>query len=65
MRILRIKDVTEKTALCRSKIYQMMDTGDFPKSIKLGARSVGWLDSEVENWIESKVMERDQCCATE
>ncbi len=62
MKILRIKDVTETTGFCRSQIYSLMETGAFPQSIKLGVRSVGWVDTEVENWIKSKVVARDLQC---
>tara|TARA_B100000161_G_C33294789_1_gene300213 strand:+ start:387 stop:503 length:117 start_codon:yes stop_codon:yes gene_type:complete len=33
----------------------MMDEGDFPKQIALGARSVVWVRSEVEDWFAQKV----------
>ena len=59
MRILRLKDVIEKTGLARSTIYKYVDTGDFPKQISLGGRSVGWVDSEVHEWIIKAIEERD------
>ncbi|PPI78612.1 AlpA family transcriptional regulator [Marinobacter flavimaris] len=59
MRILRLKDVIEKTGLARSTIYKYVDTGDFPKPISLGGRSVGWVDSEVHEWIIKAIEERD------
>ncbi len=64
MRILRIKEVIEKTSIGRTKLYEMMDAGDFPRSIKLGARSVGWVETEVDGWIKSRIMERDQIRCT-
>ena len=65
MKILRIKEVTEKTSMCRSQIYQLMDTGEFPQSVRLGPRSVGWVDTEVDNWIKSRITERDTPHGTE
>lgn len=59
MKILRIKEVIEKTSIGRTKLYEMMDAGEFPRSVKLGARSVGWVDAEVDEWIMSRVLERD------
>jgi prophage regulatory protein len=32
-----------------------MKTGDFPHSISLGLRSIGWIESEVQAWIDSKI----------
>jgi prophage regulatory protein len=59
MRILRLKDVIEKTGLARSTIYKYVDLNTFPKPISLGGRSVGWIDSEVHAWVAEKVENRD------
>lgn len=58
-KILRLKDVLETTGLSRATMYKMMTDGAFPKSISLGERSVGWLESEVQEWILAKIEERD------
>jgi prophage regulatory protein len=54
-RIISIKDVQHLTSLCKSSIYELMRLGEFPRSIDLGARRVGWLLSEVEGWIRGRV----------
>jgi prophage regulatory protein len=59
MRILRLKDVIEKTGLARATVYKHMAAGTFPKPIPLGGRSVGWVDSEVHSWILSAIQDRD------
>jgi prophage regulatory protein len=59
MRILRLKDVIEKTGLARSTIYKYVDAGIFPKPIPLGGRSVGWVDAEVHEWITEKIENRN------
>lgn len=51
----RINAVKSKVGLSRSTIYLMMAAGTFPKSISLGPRSVAWLDSELDIWMDSKV----------
>ena len=52
---IRLPQVIELTGLAKSSIYRLIDEGDFPKQIPLGARSVGWVKSQVEDWILSKV----------
>lgn len=59
-RILRRKAVTEKTGLERSAIYERMKLGTFPKQVKIGPKSVGWVESEVNNWISERVRRRDE-----
>lgn len=51
----RLNAVKLKIGLSRSSIYVMMAAGTFPKSISLGLRSVAWLDSDIDAWIDSKV----------
>ncbi|EHK2889843.1 AlpA family transcriptional regulator [Vibrio parahaemolyticus] len=55
MRFLKLKEVMEKTALSRSAIYRKMSEGAFPKSVNLGDRAVAWVESEVDDWMESIV----------
>lgn len=61
MRILRLRDVMEKTGLARSTVYKYIEAGTFPKPIDLGGRSVGWVDEEINDWILEKITQRDSC----
>ncbi|CZG54754.1 Predicted transcriptional regulator [Legionella pneumophila] len=56
-RILRLRDVELKTGRPCSSIYWMMANNTFPRNIQLGKRSVGWLESEIDQWIEDKIKE--------
>lgn len=58
-RILRLPAVIERTGLSRSSIYSYQQDKRFPRSIPLGGRNVGWLESDIEKWIESKIMEQE------
>lgn len=59
MKFLRLKDVMECTGLARSTVYKLIEEGSFPKSVSLGARAVAWVEGEVQEWILSKIEERD------
>jgi prophage regulatory protein len=50
-RIVRRPQVESQTGLSRSTIYSKMADGTFPKPVKLGENSVGWKESEIQNWI--------------
>ena len=57
-RILRRPDVEARTGLSRSTIYEWMKRGEFPQPVALGARLVGWSETDIEAWLaarESKV----------
>ena len=54
-RILRLADVKARTGLSRSTIYLNISKGTFPKHISLGERCVGWLESEIDTWITTRI----------
>lgn len=53
--ILRRRQVQQRTGLSRSTLYQYIKDGVFPASIQLGPRAVGWLESDVSDWISARV----------
>jgi len=59
-RVIRLDGVMNKTGLGRSVIYMHMKAGTFPQSIKLGARAVGWLESDIDDWIDQRIAETPQ-----
>ncbi len=54
-KILRLKAVKEWTGLSRSTIYLMINKGEFPKNVRIGAKAVGWIDSDLQSWLESRI----------
>lgn len=58
--IIRLKEVMDLTGLSRSTIYKYIAEGQFPIPVALGDRCVGWVESEVHDWILAKVAERDK-----
>lgn len=53
-RVLRMPDVMMIVGLKKTSIYMMMQSGQFPASLRLGARSVGWRSSVINQWLESR-----------
>ena len=68
-RFIRLPEVLSRTGYGRTTIYRKMEDGSFPRSVKLGGpledpnafdcRAVAWIEDEVEQWIESRIDERD------
>ncbi len=54
-RVLRLPRVQARTGLSRSTIYVRVANGSFPQPIRLGARAIGWLESEVDAWIREQI----------
>jgi len=53
--ILRRREVEARTGLSRSTIYLRCSTKTFPTPIRLGGRAVGWVESEIEAWLQEQV----------
>jgi prophage regulatory protein len=53
--ILRLALVKQRTGLSRSSIYSGVKQGTFPAQISLGPRAVGWLESSIDEWIQSRI----------
>jgi prophage regulatory protein len=56
---IKLPQVMAQTGLSRSHIYALAHEGKFPKPVKLSERSSAWVESEVQEWIESRIAERD------
>ena len=52
-RLLRKADIVERTGLSYATIYNMMKAGTFPQSRRAGKQAVGWIESEVTDWIRN------------
>ncbi len=53
--ILRLTDVVKKIGLSRSTIYVRIKQNDFPSPIHLGNKSIGFIESELDDWIEGRI----------
>lgn len=56
-RVLRRKEVEQIVGYGSSQIYALKAQGKFPQPIRLGANRVGWLASEVYQWLAERVAE--------
>jgi len=55
VRMLRLPEVVNRTALSRSQIYRLIELGTFPKQVALGERSAGWVEEEVDGWLRERI----------
>ena len=57
-RILRKPEVLAKVALSDASVWRLEKQGRFPRRVKLGPQSVGWFESEVDEWMTERAEER-------
>ena len=53
--ILRLPTVKARTGLSRSTIYLRISEDRFPRPISLGGRAVGWIEAEIDDWLELQI----------
>lgn len=55
VRILRVRQVGERTGLSRSTIYELVAEGVMPPPVRIGHRTVGWVESEVDEFLRRRI----------
>ena len=69
-RFIRLPEVLSRTGFGRTSVYRKMAEGTFPKSLKLGgppkdpnkfdSRAIGWIEDEVDQWIQDRIEDRQE-----
>ena len=54
-RFMRLPEVLERTGLSKPWIYRLIGRGEFPSPIKLGGRAIGFIESEIDEWIDHMI----------
>lgn len=58
--LLRLPKVMEKTGLKRATIYLHIKQNTFPKQFKIGQRAVAWLESDIDAWIDERLVKMEE-----
>mgnify|MGYP000212144298 FL=1 len=54
-RIISLREVLSRTSMSRSAIYALQKQGGFPKSVSITERRVGFVESEIDDWLKAKI----------
>ena len=54
-KLLRMKQVCERTGVSRAGIYRLLETDDFPRPVRITERSIGFPEEEIEEWITQRM----------
>jgi len=58
VRILRLPEVCRVVGIGRSMVYQLESEGRFPRRVRIGLRAVGWVDKEIQAWVNQRALQR-------
>lgn len=53
-RFIRLRELLARVPLSRSRVFELMAEGRFPKNIKLSERASAWDEAEVEQWMAER-----------
>ena len=54
--IIRLPTVKARTGLSRSTLYALLARREFPAQISLGKRAIGFIESEIDAWIQDRIV---------
>jgi prophage regulatory protein len=55
--LIRLSEVQRRTGYSKAWLYRLMSQGKFPTSVKIGARSIAFVESEIDEWIGQRIAE--------
>ncbi len=62
--LIRLSEVQKRTGYSKAWIYRLLKENRFPQSVKIGSRSIAFVESEVDEWINQRIEERDALIST-
>lgn len=55
--LIRLSEVMRRTGYSRAWLYRLLKEERFPKPVKIGVRSIAFVESEVDEWISICITE--------
>lgn len=59
-RVIRRPELIERVGLSDVTLWRLERMGRFPKRVQLGGQAVGWLEVEIDAWLDERAAEREQ-----
>lgn len=56
--LLSKRAVLKQIPISGATMWRGIATGDFPKPIRIGKRRVAWLQTEIDDWLTERLVER-------
>ena len=58
-RFIRLTELVKIVGLSERQIYKLLNKSEFPRPVPIGRHSIGWLESEVDDWMKIRIAMRD------
>ncbi|MGN7975444.1 helix-turn-helix transcriptional regulator [Serratia sp. 22264] len=55
--LIRLPEVQRRTGFSKAWLYRLVSLRRFPSAVKIGARSIAFVESEVDDWINQRIDE--------
>ncbi|AOM41364.1 helix-turn-helix transcriptional regulator [Xenorhabdus hominickii] len=55
--LIRLPEVQRRTGYSKAWIYKLISDGAFPQQVKIGPRSVAFIEAEIDDWIAQRIAE--------
>lgn len=55
--LIRLSEVQRRTGYSKAWIYRLISQKRFPQSVKIGTRSIAFIESEIDEWINQRIAE--------
>lgn len=55
--LIRLSEVQRRTGCSKAWLYRLMSQQRFPTAIKIGSRSIAFIESEIDEWINQRIAE--------
>ncbi|MGG2141677.1 helix-turn-helix transcriptional regulator [Symbiopectobacterium sp. RP] len=53
--LISAKEVLRRVQRSKAWLYKQLSKNAFPRSVKIGTRSISFIESEVEHWIKEQI----------
>ncbi|EFG1479070.1 TPA: AlpA family transcriptional regulator [Escherichia coli] len=57
LKVILLSEVLKRTGYSKAWVYALMSRGQFPQSVKIGARAIAFIESEIDDWIDQRIAE--------
>ncbi|MBP2844566.1 AlpA family transcriptional regulator [Dickeya oryzae] len=55
--LIRLPEVQRRTGYSKAWLYRLISQDRFPQPVKIGSRSIAFVESEIDDWINQRITE--------